>query len=100
MVQRCTAGVVALHVREIQTACVLWDPNPQLKDIELAKVSSYKWKDVKGREWEGGLYKPANYQLGHRYPVVIQTHGYAESEFRPSGAFSTAFAAQGLAANG
>jgi hypothetical protein len=83
-----------------QTSRVLWDPNPQLKDIELAKVSSYKWKDVKGREWEGGLYKPANYQPGHRYPVVIQTHGYTESEFRPSGAFSTAFAAQGLAADG
>jgi dipeptidyl aminopeptidase/acylaminoacyl peptidase len=79
---------------------VLWDPNPQLKDIELSHVSIYKWKDSTGREWEGGIYEPRNYTQGHRYPLVIQTHGFSESEFRPSGAFPTAFAAQALAANG
>jgi dipeptidyl aminopeptidase/acylaminoacyl peptidase len=79
---------------------VLWDPNPQLKDFDLAKVSVYSWKDPKGREWTGGLYRPLNYRPGQRYPLVIQTHGFSEGQFRPAGAFSTAFAAQELAAAG
>ena len=83
-----------------ETSRVIWDPNPQLKNIELGQASVYTWKDKEGREWKGGLYKPSDYKLGHRYPLVIQTHGFNESEFRPSGVFPTAFAARALAANG
>jgi dipeptidyl aminopeptidase/acylaminoacyl peptidase len=79
---------------------VIWDPNPQLNDIELGQASTYKWKDKEGREWKVGLYKPSNYKKGQRYPLVIQTHGFTETEFRPSGAFPTAFAARALAAVG
>jgi dipeptidyl aminopeptidase/acylaminoacyl peptidase len=79
---------------------VIWNPNPQLKDVEMGKVSVFKWKDKAGREWVGGLYKPPGYVEGKRYPLVIQTHGFDEHEFRPSGASTTAFAAQELAAVG
>jgi len=79
---------------------VVWNPNSQLENTELAEVSIYKWKDAEGREWEGGLYKPVGYQPGRRYPLVIQTHGFAESQFLPSGLMSTAFAAQELAGAG
>ncbi len=79
---------------------VIFDPNPQLKSIDLANVSVIHWKDDTGREWSGGLYKPRNYVPGRRYPLVIQTHGFKEDEFRPSGPYSTAFAAQELAAAG
>jgi dipeptidyl aminopeptidase/acylaminoacyl peptidase len=79
---------------------VIWDPNPHLKDIELGQVSVYKWKDEEGSEWEGGLYKPTNYKPGQRYPLVIQTHGFVESYFLPSGLFPTANAARALAAEG
>jgi dipeptidyl aminopeptidase/acylaminoacyl peptidase len=79
---------------------VIWDPNPQFKNIELGEASVYKYKDKKGRKWEGGLYMPRDYKVGHRYPLVIQTHGFVESLFIPSGGFSTAFAARALAANG
>lgn len=79
---------------------VIWDPNPQLKGIELGQASLYKWKDKKGQEWEAGLYKPVNYKAGQRYPLVIQTHGFVESQFRPSGLHPTAFAAEALAAAG
>lgn len=82
------------------TSRVIWDPNPQLKDIDLGQVSLYKWKDKEGSEWEGGLYKPTNYQPGQRYPLVIQTHGFVESYFLPSGLFPTASAARALAAAG
>jgi len=79
---------------------VLWDPNPQLKNIEMGEATVYKWKDKEGRDWRGGLYKPVNYQPGQRFPLVIQTHGFDESEFRPSGLTTTAFAARALAAAG
>src|SRR5262249_846864 len=83
-----------------QASRVIWDPNPQLKDFELGEASVYKWKDKDGREFEGGLYKPVNFSPGNRYPLVIQTHGFVESEFRPSGVFPTAFAGRALAAVG
>jgi dipeptidyl aminopeptidase/acylaminoacyl peptidase len=83
-----------------QTSHVIWDPNPQLKNIELGQASVYSWKDKEGRDWRGGLYKPSNYMLGKRYPLVIQTHGFTESKFIPSGVYPTAFAARELAAVG
>jgi hypothetical protein len=79
---------------------VIWDPNPQLKDIALGEVAVYRWKDNAGRDWKGGLFKPMHYEAGRRYPLVIQTHGFSETEFRPSGVFPTAFAARALAGAG
>jgi dipeptidyl aminopeptidase/acylaminoacyl peptidase len=78
----------------------LWDPNPKLGEIEMGQVSIYKWKDREGKDWDAGLYKPNDYEPGRRYPLVIQTHGFPESQFRPSGIFTTAFAARALAAAG
>lgn len=89
-----------LIARNHATSKVLWDPNPQLQSMELGEATVYKWKDKEGKEWTGGLFKPSGYKLGHRYPLVIQTHGFVESEFRPSGIFPTAFAARALAAVG
>jgi dipeptidyl aminopeptidase/acylaminoacyl peptidase len=79
---------------------IIWNPNPQLKDIQLGGVSVLKWKDRNGHDWIGGLYKPPDYIKGKRYPLVIQTHGFDEHLFQPSGPFTTAFAAQELAAVG
>jgi dipeptidyl aminopeptidase/acylaminoacyl peptidase len=84
-----------------QRSRVIWDPDgPPLRDIELGQASVYRWKDTEGRERRGGLYKPVDYKPGRRYPLVIQTHGFEESEFLPSGLFTTAFAARELAAVG
>src|SRR5438477_4962258 len=80
---------------------VVWDPNPQLKNIDLGEATVYKWKDEQGRSFTGGLFKPPNYKAEHRYPLVIQTHGFDESFFFPSGpGMPTAFAARALAAAG
>ena len=79
---------------------IIWDPNPELQHIALGNVSTFKWKDKTWRDWVGGLYKPPDYISGRRYPLVIQTHGFDETSFLPSGAFPTAFAAQELAASG
>jgi dipeptidyl aminopeptidase/acylaminoacyl peptidase len=82
------------------TSQVIWDPNPRLKEIELGQASIYTWKDKDGRERRAGLFKPSDYKPGQRYPLVIQTHGFAESEFRPSGVFPTGMAARALAEAG
>lgn len=79
---------------------VLWDANPDLNRVHLGDVSVLKWRDSAGRTWEGGLYKPPNYASGTRYPLVIQTHGFSEHTFLPSGSYPTVFAAQELAAAG
>jgi hypothetical protein len=79
---------------------VIWDPNPQLRDIALGEVSVFRWKDPSGHDDVGGLFKPPDYVPGRRYPLVIQTHGFAEDQFIPSGGFLTGFAAQELAAHG
>jgi len=78
----------------------IWDPNPQLKDVALGEVTVYRWKDKAGRNLIGGLFKPVPYESSLRYPLVIQTHGFSETEFRPSGVFPTAFAARALAGAG
>lgn len=79
---------------------VILDPNPWLKDINLGEASVYKWTDEAGRELLGGLYKPPQYVAGRQYPLVIQTHGFSENEFVPSGIYPTGFAARELAASG
>jgi len=80
---------------------VIWDPNPQLQNIELGEASIYTWKGKEGQSFKGGLYKPVNYHVGTHYPLVVQTHGFDESIFTPAGiAFPNGFAARALAAAG
>ena len=83
-----------------QASRIIWDPNPQLKNLDLGQATVYAWKTKEGRELKAGLFKPTNYKPGQRYPLVIQTHGFVETEFRPSGVFPTAFAAEAVAAAG
>lgn len=78
----------------------VFDPNPQLKAIELGKAESYRWTDSTGKSWQGILYLPPDYQVGIRYPLVIENHGFTEDRFRPSGGFPSAFAARELAGAG
>jgi dipeptidyl aminopeptidase/acylaminoacyl peptidase len=85
-----------------ETLRVIWDPNPQLKNFELGEARVYTWREKERRDWRGALYKPSNYELGQRYPLVIQTHGFGDATrgFRPSGIYPAGFAARALAAVG
>jgi hypothetical protein len=86
--------------RSTERKTLLLDLNPQFRDFEFATVETVKWKATDGHEVIGGLYLPPNYQPGHRYPLVIQTHGYEEDRFWMNGPWNSAFAAQPLAALG
>jgi hypothetical protein len=87
-----------LFARKGKLSRVIWDPNPQLKAFDLGQASLYTWKDEEGRDWRGLLFKPSYSKPGQRYPLVIQTHGFSESLFVPSGRYPTAYAARELAA--
>jgi len=83
-----------------QAKHVIWEPNPQLKSVSLGEAAVFSWTDLAGQPFTGGLFKPPDYEQGRRYPLIIQTHGFLEHDFRPSGMFPTAFAARELAASG
>ena len=69
--------LVGVDLRTGQSS-VLFDPNPALlQHFALGHVELIHWADAGGHRWEGRLYYPAHYRAGVRYPLVIQTHGYA-----------------------
>jgi dipeptidyl aminopeptidase/acylaminoacyl peptidase len=35
---------------------LIWNPNPQLKDIELGEATVFRWKNKQGQEFKGGLF--------------------------------------------
>ncbi len=77
---------------------VLLDLNPEFKDLDFAKVEEVAWKGTGGLPAKGGLYYPTDYTPGKKYPLVIQTHGWSSERFFIDGPWTTAFAAQPLAA--
>ena len=83
-----------------QVGRMLWDPNPDLASAAMGKVSVIRWSDDSGYEWTGGLIKPVGYVPGRRYPLIIQTHGFAAYRFLTDGYYPTAMAAQPLASAG
>jgi hypothetical protein len=78
---------------------ILLDPNPWLADRKLGRVEAISWKSKTGHPYYGGLYYPADYIPGTRYPVVIQTHGFYPDRFSMTG-LSKNFNARALAAGG
>ena len=76
---------------------LIFDLNPQFKDIDFGRVEDISWTGGGGRVVHGGLYLPPDYIRGRRYPLVIQTHGFDPHGFWIDGSFTTGFAAQTLA---
>jgi hypothetical protein len=92
--------VIAARDRATGASRVVWDPNPQLREINLGEAEVIHGKDATGYEWEVGLVKPPDYVPGKRYPMVIQTHGFAKRQFQSHGTFTGPFASRALAAAG
>ena len=79
---------------------VLRDFNPRLAELRLSRWEVFRWKDARGKEWEGGLLPPTDFEEGKRYPFVIQTHGFRKDRFMVDGIYSSAYPAQPLANRG
>lgn len=84
--------------RENHRKALLLNLNPQFSDLTFGKVEAITWKATDGHDVVGGLYLPPDYEIGKRYPLVIQTHGFEKDKFWIDGPWSSAFAAQPLAA--
>jgi dipeptidyl aminopeptidase/acylaminoacyl peptidase len=79
---------------------LLFDLNPQFSELDFGSVQVITWKATDGHEVQGGLFLPAGYEPGKRYPLVIQTHGFLSGKFYIDGPWSSAFVAQPLAGKG
>ena len=78
---------------------LITDFNPEYRTKETGHVETLHWQDAAGQAWTGGLLLPTHYRSEHRYPLVIQTHGYDPTQFLvdgPGGAQS-GYAARALA---
>jgi len=77
--------------------------NPQADAFALGRVEVVKWKSSKdGREIEGLLVYPIDYEEGKQYPLITSIHGGPEGAYQFSfmsgyGEFPHIYAAQGYA---
>lgn len=77
--------------------------NRQVGQFALGKVETIKWKSSKdGREIEGILVYPIDYEPGKRYPLITSIHGGPEGAYQLSfmasyGEFPHVYAARGYA---
>jgi len=78
---------------------LLVDLNPEFQRLQFGKEETIRWMSTDGHEIEGGLYLPPAYKPGQRYPLVIQLSGFNEEQFWIDGPYSSAYAAQPLAAH-
>jgi len=76
----------------------LTNSNPWIESeqVQLGKVETIRWTNTDGGTIEGVLTRPVGYQVGTRYPLIVNPHG------GPSGASTEGFSSfnQVLAANG
>jgi len=79
---------------------VLFDLNPQFEDLTFGHVESVEFTATDGHTVKAGVYLPPGYEPRYKCPLVIQTHGWNPKRFWINGKYSTAFAAQPLAAHG
>jgi len=77
---------------------LLLDLNPQFQALRFGKVEEIEWSRSKAHNIKAGLYYPPDYVPGRRYPLVIQTHDWDPHQFWMDGPWTTAYAAQALAA--
>ena len=53
----------------------LTDANPQCRDIALGAIEVIRWPSTDGTMVEGILVRPVGFEVGKRYPLVVQIHG-------------------------
>ncbi|NIM90722.1 MAG: prolyl oligopeptidase family serine peptidase [Candidatus Aminicenantes bacterium] len=58
-----------------RAARMIHDPHPELKDFKLAEYEAVRWKSTDGKEVEGILIYPVDFEKGKRYPLLAHTHG-------------------------
>jgi dipeptidyl aminopeptidase/acylaminoacyl peptidase len=76
----------------------LTDLNPQLKEFAVGAQEVVRWKSKDALEIEGLLIKPAGWQPGQKYPLLVEIHGgphARRTNTLASGGFAQVWAARG-----
>jgi len=58
-----------------RSARMIHDPYPELEAFKIARYEAVRWKSTDGKEVEGILIYPVDYEEGKRYPLLAHTHG-------------------------
>ncbi len=74
--------------------------NDQLKDFRLASREVVEWKSKDGTPIEGILIKPADFDAGKKYPLLVVIHGGPTGVDRPSIAADRYYPIERFAAKG
>lgn len=91
---------IIVHERSTGRRAAALDLAEQFQDLRLSSVQEISWTSD-GHSFKGGLFLPADYVPGKRYPLVIQTHGWNAKQFAMDGLESGAgYAARVLAGKG
>jgi dienelactone hydrolase len=56
------------------------DANPQQKDFLWGEPEVFQWVSLDGREVEGLLYKPAGFDPGKKYPMIVNFYEKSSTE--------------------
>jgi len=67
----------------------LTDVNKGFPKLPMGRTEVITWKSTDGKEIEGILTYPVNYEKGRRYPLILNIHG------GPAGVFTQGFTAAG-----
>ena len=59
------------NLEDIKNEKKLSDINPQQKDYKWGTVELTKWKSYSGRELEGLIYKPEDFDPNKKYPMIV-----------------------------
>ncbi|CAM5779333.1 hypothetical protein RFUL19S_00297 [Rhizobacter fulvus] len=59
--------------------------NPQFSAATWGTMRAFGWKDAGGRQWDGGLMVPANFDPSVKHALVIQTYGFSPNRFYRDG---------------
>ena len=63
--------------------------NTDMPKLPLGKTEAIRWESKDGREVEGLLTYPVNYEAGKKYPLILNIHG------GPAGVFTESFIGRG-----
>jgi dipeptidyl aminopeptidase/acylaminoacyl peptidase len=69
---------------QTMTATKLSDAGAQIASWPKHTREVFKWKSQDGAEIEGVLHKPADFQAGRRYPLLVAIHGGPTGVSRPT----------------
>lgn len=75
-------GVIRLKTGEGRPSYVVLDLNPQIQTWRLGKQEIMRWTNSRGDKLDGIVIKPADYEEGRRYPLIVDGYPVLGNFFR------------------